>query len=487
MASLMRRPVLFGAISLFLLLVAAYSFSVGLRATRGASITGDEPFYLLTTQSLLDDGDLDLRQQYERASYRSFFDHTSGLWQQSVPDQGGQLLSPHDPGLSLLLIPGFAPSGLRGAQIEMLLLAATTFALAFVFTARESGATLLSWLVTAAVGLSATAFVYATEIYPEMPAALCLVLSLLLLRTASTRLWQPVALVLLLSALPWLSIKYLPLAVLLAAFYFWQAAGRDRALFVAVAVPAAISYVWFHLAVFGHLTPYSVNTVFEGASTSTVLQSHVAFEERVYRLWGLFIDRRFGIARWAPLLLLLLPALPLLLRGGRQALLTGGLILTQLLIATFVAVTMMGWWFPGRTLMAVLPLCPLPLVLLCLRLSPRLRLLMAALAVYTLAITATLVVAARSGQVTLAVDPFDLDSGLFQAPARLFPQYTAWGNDTALLTIAWFTLGSVLTLALYRTDLARLLRPFARRQLPAALAPAPSSSTPTISWTEVRE
>ena len=32
-----------------------------IRASRGAFITGDEPFYLVTTQSLLSDGDLDLQ------------------------------------------------------------------------------------------------------------------------------------------------------------------------------------------------------------------------------------------------------------------------------------------------------------------------------------------------------------------------------------------------------------------------------------------
>ena len=79
------RELLLAAVALFLLLAAAYAFSVGIRATRGASITGDEPFYLLTTQSLLADGDLDLRNQYAARSYQSFFDHPNDLWQQSVP------------------------------------------------------------------------------------------------------------------------------------------------------------------------------------------------------------------------------------------------------------------------------------------------------------------------------------------------------------------------------------------------------------------
>ena len=56
-----RRGLPLAAVALFILLSLAYGFSVDIRASRGASITGDEPFYLLTTQSLLADGDLGIR------------------------------------------------------------------------------------------------------------------------------------------------------------------------------------------------------------------------------------------------------------------------------------------------------------------------------------------------------------------------------------------------------------------------------------------
>ena len=54
--------VIFLALSLF------YISSIDIRATRGASITGDEPFYLMTTQSLLEDGNLDISPQYATKS-----------------------------------------------------------------------------------------------------------------------------------------------------------------------------------------------------------------------------------------------------------------------------------------------------------------------------------------------------------------------------------------------------------------------------------
>ena len=167
-----RRPLLYGAILLFAVLATIYIASIDIRATRGASITGDEPFYLLTTQSLVKDGDFDLLNQYEQKSYREFFDHPDGLWRQSVPNDDGELLSPHDPGLSIYVIPGFVidrsarPAGPTPAHRRAHLRARLR-----PHRAAHRVTASASWIATAAVGLSATAFVYSTEVYPEIPGA----------------------------------------------------------------------------------------------------------------------------------------------------------------------------------------------------------------------------------------------------------------------------------------------------------------------------
>jgi hypothetical protein len=440
-----RQPRFIAAVALFLLLVTVYTFSVGLRATHGASITADEPFYLLTTQSLIDDGNLDLKAQYERRSYESFFDHPDGLWRQSIETSDGLLLSPHEPGLSVLLIPGFALDGLRGSQVQLLLMAALTFSLAFVLTSLETGRLWLSWLVTAVVGLGATAFVYSTEIYPEIPGALCLVASLLLLRSGSKGVWTAVAAALLLSGLLWLGMKYAPLGLLVAGAYLFALDAKSRAVFVALGAASAVIYVWFHYAVFEDLTAYSVNTVYEGAGAPSVLQDHISFQERFYRLWGLLIDQRFGSGRWVPFLLLAVPALPLLIRAGRTGWLALGLIGAQVLIATFVAITMMGWWFPGRTLMIVLPLFPLALTLLVASLPAWGKALAGALGAISLYFTVALHQAGTRDGIRLAVDPFDMQDGLFRLTANVFPNYQRWTDETIALTVAWLTLFALAT------------------------------------------
>ncbi|TAK76226.1 MAG: hypothetical protein EPO16_07515 [Dehalococcoidia bacterium] len=441
---MLQRPVAAGALTLFALLLVLYSFSIGLRATRGASITGDEPFYLLTTQSILQDGDLDLRQQYERQSYRSFFDHPDGLWKQSVPRADGRLVSPHEPLLSVFLVPGFGLGGLLGAQVQLTVVAAATFALTFVLVAGETRALPASWLATAAVAVSATAFVYATEVYPEMPAALCVVAVLLVLRRRELRQRDALFVAGLLTLLAWLGMKYVPLGAVAGLWALWRCGRQARLTFLAACALSAAVYVYLHLVIFGSLTAYSANTVYEGAPAFDVLRSHIEFPRRSYRLWGLFIDERFGIGRWAPVFLLVPPALPLLLRSGRLGALAGVLIGVQLLVATFVAVTMMGYWFPGRMLVVVMPLFALVLAQALTRLPRLVHVLAVVLGVYSATVTAALVRAARDGEVTIAVDPFDMHARLFTAMASLFPNYVQWTVETNLLTAGWLLAGAVL-------------------------------------------
>ncbi|MDE2939368.1 MAG: hypothetical protein OXR67_10710 [Chloroflexota bacterium] len=447
------------AVALFLLLTAIYVFSVEIRATRGASITGDEPFYLLTTQSLLTDGDFDLANQYESRSYTSFFDHPDGLWFQSVPQEDGQVLSPHNPGLSLLVIPGFVLGGLVGVQTQLLLIASASLALAFVLADRLTGHRITCWVVTLGVGLTATAFVYSTEIYPEFPAALALVVALLLV----TRLPRPGAadglwLAAVLTVMCWLGIKYAPLALIVSSYYILRADRSGRTALLLAGGLSATVFAGFHVYLFGGLTPYGNNAVYAQWNTAEILAGHVEFGERYYRLWGIFIDRQFGIGRWAPLLLVALPGLALLTVGKGSLRLVLALVLAQLLMATFVAITMMGWWFAGRTMVTVLPLFAVPIALVVARSHLWGKVGVAMLGCYSLAITVGLASAAHAGEITIAVDPFDMAFPPFQGLAGLFPLYTLWTTETWWLTFFWLTLAGLAIGTIAWSELASTVR-----------------------------
>jgi hypothetical protein len=431
-----RRLALTGAF-VFLILCGAYAASVDIRASRGAAITGDEPFYLLTTQSLLQDGDLDLRNQEAARSYEAFFDHPEGLWRQSVPRPDGTLLSPHNPGLSILLLPGFALGGLAGAQAQLAVLAALTFVLAWALAVRVTGSAGWSAAAALAVGLSASPFIYATEVYPELPAALALLAALHLSLGARPGPLRALGVAAALTVLMWLGVKYAPLAGLVGLWVLWRADQPGRLALSGAGALSGAAYVWWHLHTFGALTPYSVGVVYAGEDTATVLGRHLAFLERAYRLVGLLADERFGLARWSPVLLVSVAGLGALARRGGLARLLVALVGAQVGVAAFVAITMMGWWFPGRTLITVVPLLVVPLALVLARGGHTVHALTGALAAYTLAVTGALAWAGHAREVVIAVDPFTLRFAPFRALAFLFPDYRAWGWETALLTSAW--------------------------------------------------
>ena len=263
------RPGLTGAVALFGMLLLVYSASIDIRATRDASITADEPFYLVTTQSLLQDGDLDLRNQYAARSYESFFDHPDGLWTQSVPLADGRVLSPHNVGLAVLLLPGFAVDGLVGAQVQVVLTAALTWALAFVLALRFTGARpWLVWLATVAVALSATGSSTPPRCTRRCRPVWCWWAHCCSRPAGSS----PAA-----AGCCYASVAFdaavagrevrAPGGPGRAVYVLWRADGQGRAALVVGGVASALAYGAFHLATYESLTPYNVNLMYAGDST----------------------------------------------------------------------------------------------------------------------------------------------------------------------------------------------------------------------------
>jgi hypothetical protein len=84
---------------------------------------------------------------------------------------------------------------------------------------------------------------------------------------------------------------------------------------------------------------------------------------RAGRLVGLLLDRDYGLAAWQPAYLLLVPAVAaLLVHRPRWLPAVAVPLATGWLVATFVAATMHGFWWPGRHVLVVVPLAVLVIV-----------------------------------------------------------------------------------------------------------------------------
>ncbi|MEA2411566.1 MAG: hypothetical protein QOC77_2127 [Thermoleophilaceae bacterium] len=372
------------AAALWLVFFAVYAATVGMRAFDGASYAGDEPHYLLTAKSIVDEGTLDLTAEYRSRGYRSFYPYTldpHGLL------TGGQLHEPHGLGFPLLIAPAFAIGGAVGVELFLAALAALAMLLAYRLAVRvvpdpwALGATL-------AVGLSPPLLAWSTAVYPELAAAAALCGAVLLALRVTSRPARQTAYscFALIAVLPWLEPKFLvPGAVV--ALYAFRALRRARRPVLAVTAVELVGfsvalYVGLNEGLFGGPTPYSAAS---GQPSGLEAAFPLGYLERAYRVVALLIDRDYGVLRWAPVLALafvgavilwrerrsgLVRAIPGLRGEETAALLCGAVALAQVVVAVFLSTTMFGFWHPGRYLIAALPLC-VPLVALGLRRAPR--------------------------------------------------------------------------------------------------------------------
>lgn len=329
------------------------------RATTNARTTADEPQYLMTAQSLAADRDLDVANQRAAGAYRAY--HEVGLpLQEEIRDDGSRV-SPHDPLLPALLA---LPMALGGWALAKLGLAAVVGCLAalivFVAEARLGARRRVVVPVVLATFAAAPLAVYATQVYPEVVAALAVTGAIAIVTSADRRhgALVTVAFAAVVCALPWLSVKYAPVAAGLAVVG-WQRLRRGPlagALLVGAAVFALAHARWY-----GGLTPYAAGRHFRSGQLDVVGDADPL--GRSVRLVGLLVDRDFGLAVWQPLFILIVPAAAALIASRSRF--SSVLLLPAALgwlNATFIALTMHGWWFPGRQVIVVLPCLVLAIV-----------------------------------------------------------------------------------------------------------------------------
>jgi hypothetical protein len=247
--------------------------------------TGDQPFYLHTAISIVQDHDIEESNNYQQQDERLYYPQTvskSGYYPGGflgilapfpLPPHNGhttnrppnEQYSKHGLGLSVLIVPGWALGvNLRDVpplinlgeldqsnagwpvvvyQLNILgaLLAAQVFLLAYEVS-RRVGVALVVWL---ALSFSNPVMTYSYLIFPELPAGLCAIYAFRRLALGWNRNGPGRLLLIGLAAgfMPWLHARFLPITLGLAAFAvwsWWRARGGDApATVVAPETPGA--------------------------------------------------------------------------------------------------------------------------------------------------------------------------------------------------------------------------------------------------------
>jgi len=318
--------------------------AAGLHYASRLQASGDEPHYLLMAQSLWQEGDLDLRDNYAR---EDFLDYTPGplVPHYAAPRRDGRPYPAHAPALPALLAPAYALAGRRGCLVVMAALAAWLLREVRRLAGDATGDAGAAWFAWAAAA-GPPVFFYSFHVYTEVPSGLALALSLRLLLGPATTL-AALGAALAACALPWLHVKMTLAAAALGVVALLRLRGRARALFLAIAGLAAAAFVAYHQSVFGRPTPL----VIYGGVPKDVLTS-----SPLRALVGLFLDRSFGLLPYAPVFLLSLAGIPRVVRKPVQQWLPHVTVTVSVLLP---ALAWRMWWGgqcpPARFLVPLVP------------------------------------------------------------------------------------------------------------------------------------
>lgn len=324
---------------------------------------GDEPHYLIITQSLLHDGDLRIENNHRQREYRAYVggDLNPDF---RVRGRNREIYSIHAPGVSALVAPAFAIAGYRGVVLFLLLVSALggvlAWHLAWLLTRSEAAA----WFGWAAVTLSTTWIFHSFTVYPDGPGAVLTLTGVwALLRAEQERessdgsiqpwLWHGAAM----AALPWMHTRFAAIAGLMGALVLLRlprvrnAAGKAAAF---LCVPALSGFAWFAYFIKIYGTPNPSAPYGNEPNSIAFIPNGLA---------GVLFDQRFGLFAYAPVLLFAVVGLFLMLRQPRlrrYALEFLFVAVPYLLVVTYVAMWWGGRSAPARFVTPVLPWLAIP-------------------------------------------------------------------------------------------------------------------------------
>ena len=356
------------AAAVWIVLFAAYAATIGLHAFGTSQFGGDEPHHLLSAASIVADRDVDLRDEYAAREYREWYPY---VLERHGRLTNGQANEPTGAGFALLIAPAYAIGGPLAVQLLLAAIAALAFVIAAALARRLVPE---PWATGAALacGLSPPALAYATTVTPELTAgALLAAAGVLALKVRELpRIRWVAGAALALGALPWLGLQFTVagLVIALAMLRWLRRRARGFALLVEIEVIlfSGVMFVTINDQLFGGFTPAAA--ALPGDRLDAL--GAADFLDRAPRLIALWLDRDYGALRWAPIVALAFYALWLLWRSRRDhiarilperslvevaAALCALVCAAQVLVATFVAPAMFGFFFPGRHLLAALP------------------------------------------------------------------------------------------------------------------------------------
>jgi len=311
----------------------------------GIPMLGDEPHYLVIAQSILQDGDCNVANQYAQRQYQRFIPgarmgiHGFFGWKDErfqarryrddlPPPRGAFIYSIHLPGMAVIMVPVVAVPmqpgwwifllrvwlGLFGAGIVVM-----TYLLALRLARRRDFAFRAALVALCTPPL----FFHSIHAYPDAQVLLMLMAALYLLLYGRNRSRAVPAAGLLLGLLFFWGVKYAifvwSFTLLFSVFFYRQRRFRDLWrlwLFPLVFQALFLGYLY---NAYGNISPTSVYMNYtQKKQFSQVVFKGIPNQVRVDSLLDYFLDQRDGLLPYAPVFFLAFPGLLLAIRRWRR-------------------------------------------------------------------------------------------------------------------------------------------------------------------------
>lgn len=274
--------------------IALLVYALMIPAMRRTPIDGDEPFYVLITESIVHDHDFDLGNQYRDLAHSAT--GRTDLQPQFGDPVGphGEQYSRHEPFLPLLLVPGYLIGRLWGALATIALFGVLLVRSTVRLFEDEGIDDATTRAVFPLFAFAPPVLFYAARIWPEVPAAFCFVEAVRGVRARRATRWVPA-----LVALSLLKLRFLLVAFPLAALALKAEGRRPKA--------EIRRFLYFCLLLSALCLPLILVWFSSGSATSVhTWRELLPAEPRLYAvgLFGLVLDGAAGVLFQAPFYLL---------------------------------------------------------------------------------------------------------------------------------------------------------------------------------------
>ncbi|MGD2294529.1 MAG: hypothetical protein PVF22_01670 [Candidatus Aminicenantes bacterium] len=302
---------------LFFLALLAFNAGSVLMIAGGISFSGDEPHYLLITNSLLKDGDFNLAADYANQDYSAYMPEGVKLDAHTALESGGY--SFHSPGVAIFLLPFYVLGTLfsKGALLYLVRFGMSVFGALlgvqiFLYARQEWKSEKWAGILWLVFCFTTPIFFHSLHVYPEILLALFSLTIFRMLRF-SDPLTKPklVFIGILLGLFIWLhAVKYMFILVPLLLYCLWvlgkkHRVGWNAVYFLAGPLLCISLHTLFSYTLYGSLSPFSVSL--KGATSPAESFSlikgvflDVAMKTRLETLLGYFFDQRDGLLLYAP-------------------------------------------------------------------------------------------------------------------------------------------------------------------------------------------